>query len=220
MRIMTIIGVGLLCATLTPATAAPKPSCEQIDAAISANEDFVEVALGDDPNGVKAALASIHQSFEEIRPALSGDAANQSESHIKSVDEAVRAGNLAAASVAAVEVYKALATAFEKRLPTTLDAAMLDYAGFKLQGLAASTPVNWIAISATVAESGQNWQSARKHMDDKALPDLLQDVHAGLDSASTARNEEWLSSTAQILLDSVDLVERSIKNPSKDACKQ
>ncbi len=37
-------------------------------------------------------------------------------------------------------------------------------------------------------------------MADKALSDLLQDVHTGLNMASTARNEAWISSTAQILL--------------------
>ncbi len=112
----------------------------------------MEVALGDDANAVKEALASVHQKFAEIRPTLSDDAAYQSETHIKSIDQAVKAGNPARASVAAVEVYRTLVTAFERRLPTTLDAAMLDYAGFKLHGLAASTPINWAAISATVAE--------------------------------------------------------------------
>lgn len=219
MQIPTILGIGMLCATSTFATAAAKPSCEQIDAAISANEYFVEVALGNDPVAVSEALAAVRQTFAKIKPPLSDDATMQTEKRIKSMNEAVKAGDMGAASVAAVEVYKTLVVAFEQRLPTTLDAAMLDYAGFKLHGLAAATAIDWAAISATVAESNQNWESARKRMNDKAISDLLLDVHSGLNAASTSKNVAWLNSTAQILLDSVDLVERSIKNPSKDACE-
>jgi hypothetical protein len=44
-------------------------------------------------------------------------------------------------------------------------------------------------------------------------------THSGLDAAVTAQDKAWLSSMAQVLLDSVDLIERESKNPSKSACK-
>jgi hypothetical protein len=152
-----------------------KPNCKAIDAAISAKEDFVEVAL------------------------------------------AKQAPNASTVSLEALEDYKKLVARFEASLPTTLPVAMLDYAGFKLRALAAAQNVDWQAIAATRDETHQNW--AKIKLMDKAVFDLGTNNLASLDLALATQNAKWVDSSAQILLDSVDLIERQIKNPAKGACQ-
>jgi hypothetical protein len=216
MRMMIALGSCLLC---IPASAAPKPSCDQIDAAISANEDFAEAALGGDAGAAKEALAAIGEQLAVVKAAIPEAARTKAEAQIEAVEAAAAAGDNPGAAVAAVEVYRTLAAAFERRLPTTLDVAMLDYSGFRLAGLAASKPVDWGAIAATVGEAGMNWQTAGKRFKDKGLADLMGDIQTGLEGAAAAKDEAWLGSVARIQLDSVDLLERVVKNREKGACK-
>jgi hypothetical protein len=208
--------VSFVCLLATPALA--KSSCDQIDAAISANEDFVEVALGGDAAALKDAHAAIRTTFDAVKNSLPAAAAGQSLATIDAVDAAVSSGEMSTASIAAIENYAVLAKAFEKRLPTSLEAAMLDYAGFRLHGLGAAKAIDWAKVEATVNDSRANTKAAGIGPDDKALTDLMDNIHAGLAGATASKNAEWLASTAQILLDSVDLVERSVKNGAKEAC--
>ena len=209
--------VSLICLLASHAVA--KSSCDQIDAAISANEDFVEVALAGDAAALKEAHAAIRTTFDAVRKSLPAAAATQSLAIIDAVDAAVASGDKSAAAIAAVENYAVLAKAFKKRLPTSLEAAMLDYAGFRLQGLGAAKTIDWAQVEATVNQSTSNAKAAGIKPDDKALIDLMDNIHAGLADATATQNAAWLTSTAQILLDSVDLVERSVKNNAKEACR-
>jgi hypothetical protein len=219
MRIMALLSAGLLCAAANAAAAAQKPSCDQIDAAISANEDFAEAALGGDADAAKEALVAIGEQFAGIKASIPEAARAKAEAQIEAVEAAAAAGDNPGAAVAAGEVYRTLVAAFERRLPTTLDVAMLDYSGFRLAGLAASKPVDWGAIAATVEEAGVNWQTAGKRFKDKGLADLMGDIQTGLEGAAAAEDKAWLGSVAQIQLDSVDLLERAVKNREKGACK-
>ena len=218
MRIISMLSGGLLFAAVTAAAAAPRPSCDLIDSAISANEDFAELALANDVAAARQALRVIHEEFAKIKPALPADAALKAEAQIQAADAAMAAGDLARAAAAAIEVYRTLIVALKRRLPTTLDVAMLDYSGFRLHALLASVPVNWDAITAAVEESAVNTKSAQRRLNDKGLSDLAGGVQAGLDAAAIAKGRGWLGSVAQIQLDSVDLLERKIKNPAPGAC--
>jgi hypothetical protein len=52
----------------------------------------------------------------------------------------------------------------------------------------------------------------------KALVDLSSDAHAGIEAASDAKTAVWITTAAQIQLDTVDFLEGVLKNPSPDAC--
>jgi hypothetical protein len=195
-----------------------QPSCKQIDEAISANEDFVEVALGIDKLPLAPALQTIKSTLKKLDQALTANFRDQSSTQINVIETQVSSGELALAAVAAIENYKVLITAFDSRLATTFDTAMLDYAGFKLLSLTATKTLDWPAMSKTVGESKQSWKKTKGLIKDQAVIDLVDSTQAALDDALTAKDAAWLSSAAQILLDSVDLVERYSKNTSKSAC--
>ena len=137
---------------------------------------------------------------------------------IETVDSSAASGDMSGAAVSAVEIYRLLVGQFEQRLATTRAVAMLDYSGFRLLGLAGADHVNWIAIAATVQEAGENWAGTRRHLKDKVLSDLGNTIQTGLDAAAMARNLNWLRSLAQIQLDTVDLLERVVKNHAQGAC--
>jgi hypothetical protein len=155
--------------------AAAKLNCKEIDAAISAKEDFVETAL------------------------------------------AKNSADASSTSLAALEDYKTLVARFETSLPTTLPVALLDYSGFKLRALAAAPIVDWQAIATAVDETRLNWDKIK--LTNKAVIDLGTNALASLEGATSDKNVKWVDSSAQILLDSVDLIEREVKNPAKGACQ-
>jgi hypothetical protein len=196
-----------------------KASCDQIDAAISATEDFAEKIPAGDISAVKPDMLAIRENLAAVASALSPEAASAAEADVKAMDEAIARADYPASASAALGLYRTLATAFAKRLPTTFDVAMQDYAGFELRVLASQPEADWAAIDVTMAESAVNWAATRKNLKDKALTDLGNTIQAGLADAARAKNTAWLSSIAQIQLDTVDLLEHVVKNPSKEACK-
>jgi hypothetical protein len=195
-----------------------QPTCDQIDLAISSTEDFAEVVGGKDKLATRKALGVIETSYSGVKRSLNQTVSAQITTLIGTIKSAEASGNPSGATVAALEIYRLLAGAFVARLPTTLNVAMLDYSGFRLRGLAAAQNVNWTAVAATVKDAGRNWSITRKKLKDKALLDLGDSIQAGLASASKVERRDWLNSTAQIQLDSVDLLERVIKNTGKGAC--
>jgi hypothetical protein len=215
MRKALILAVALWTANFTTSQAGANITCKQIDEAISANEDFVEAALAKD---AKATPKAITASFKVVSAALSSQHQSDALQQIKLTEEQFSTGDAPLAALSAIENYKILVTAFENRLPTSLDAAMLDYAGFKLRSLAAAKTVDWNLVSATVAEADANWATAKGKMKNKAVIDLVDSIQASLSQAVAGQNTQWLDGVAQILLDSVDLVEAQIKNPAKGAC--
>lgn len=212
------LAAGLLAFSAVPSLTAAKPSCEAIDKAISANEDFVEVALGIDEASPADTLKVIHATSDHVMSALSPDVAAKSKAAIARIDAALAANQLPQAAVAAMDNYAVLVKAFEPRLVTTLDVAMLDDAGFRLLGLVASKPVDWDAVSKTAADADTNMKATAEHIKDQGLTDLMVTMSAGLLAAAAAKDAPWAGHAAQVLLDSVDLMEAKAWNESKQAC--
>jgi hypothetical protein len=198
------------------------PSCKLIDQATSANEDFAEAAVAGDPTAADDARRAIHETFDQIRASLQRSSITKAEALIGVVDSASAAGNLPHAGQAAIGVYRVLINAFSARLPTTLDVATLDYTGYKLQTQAAASRQDWAAINKTVDLSAVKTGSAVNRLslpDDKALVDLATDAHAAIEAASDAEHAGWITTAAQVQLDTVDFLEGIVKNPSPDACR-
>jgi hypothetical protein len=215
-KISALIPVFL--ALLVPSEAAPIASCKAIDAVISANEDFVEIILGSDISSRAEAQKKMQTSFTAVIAALAPDVAKQVQTNIGLLNQAVAANQLSQAALGAMENYGILVNAFEKRLPTTREVAMLDHAGFKLHALLAADPVDWTAIGDALTKTEAYLKITSTQLDDKAIQDMLATLTEGLANALQVQNKAWEHNAAQILLDSVDLIERKVKNQSKQAC--
>lgn len=193
-------------------------NCKAMDAAISANEDFVEVALLANPAGLAEAHQAVIDSLSAVEKSLSKDHLQQARLSVDKLNQAVAANDMSAAALAAMDSYEVLVGAFEPNLPTTRDVAMLDHAGFKVHALLAAKTIDWISIGDTLTTTKVDIKAASQQLDDKALQDMLATLAKGLADAYQAKDKAWEHNTAQLLLDSVDLIERTVKNPSKQAC--
>jgi hypothetical protein len=219
MKYSTLYCVSALMLGIHASTASAQPTCGMIDAAISSTEDFAEVATGTDRAAIQQALAAIRKNFALVQSSVDATVRAQLQERLRTVTSATQSGQMSRASVAALDIYRLLIGAFEQRLPTSRPVAMLDYAGFRLIALTTAKPVDWQTIAATVRGARQNWNLTRKKIKDKGLSDLSENIIVGLEKAGTAQDSGWLSSVAQIQLDSVDLLERVVKNTGKGACR-
>ena len=197
-----------------------RATCEEIDAAISATEDFVEISLSSDKGEKReSARTTVHETFTRIERSLTPETIAENKKAISKLDQTFAANMMAEASLEAMKSYALLVNGFEEQLPTTLDIAMLDHAGFKLNALLATTTIDWSDVIATQSSAKAHIAIARQQLKDRSLSDLLASIEIGLEQAVAAKNKAWTLHSAQLLLDSVDLMERSVKNPSKLACR-
>jgi hypothetical protein len=196
-----------------------KATCDQIDQAISSTEDFVELALTDDRSASKNALGAISASLAGVGGDMPPDAKQRAAALTKQVESAYAAGDMSAASLTAMDLYGALAAAFEYRLPTGLNIAMLDESGFRLHALLGASQPDWAALDTAAKTAVLRWGKSKASVKDKALADLMEHLLAGVTDAAAQKNAAWLHSSASLLLDSVDLLERAVKNGAKGACK-
>jgi hypothetical protein len=194
-------------------------SCDQIDQAISSTEDFVELALADDRAASKDALGAIGAALADVGGDMPPDAKQGAEALTKQVEGAYAAGDMSAASLAAMDLYGALAAAFERRLPTELNIAMLDESGFRLHALLGAGQTDWAALDSAAKTAGLRWEKSKTSVKDKALVDLMDHLLAGVGDGAANKNPAWLRSSASLLLDSVDLLEHAVKNGAKGACQ-
>jgi hypothetical protein len=194
------------------------PSCKDIDKAISANEDFVEIALGIDRLQIAPALQTIKNTLKSVESGMPPKSKTDAAVQVELIELNFRRSDLPASAVAAIETYRVLISNYNSRLTTPLDTAMLDYVGFKLLALTAAQNLNWPEISKTVSEGQSSLEKTKAVLKDQALIDLADSITTALSSSLAAKDSAWLGSSAQILLDSVDLLERQLKNTSKEAC--
>ncbi len=219
MRFTWSLALILLNSGFTTAHAVSTVNCKHMDEAISANEDFVEVALGIDNVPLPPALETIKSRLQLVQPWLSAPEKLKSTAQVADIEAKMKAGDNPMAAVAAIETYQTLIANFKNNLPTTYETAMLDYVGFKVLSLTAAASPDWSELAATVAQSHENWDKTKATMKDQGVMDLVDSTQNALDKALAAKDIRWLGSAAQTLLDSVDLIERQSKNPAKTACQ-
>lgn len=208
--------------TCSTALAASGPSCKLIDTAISANEDFAEAAMAGDAAEIATAFEAIKDGYDSVKPFLSEQDSSAVAALIATIEAEITGSEPKNAAVSAIDIYRILITAFELRLPTTLDVAMLDYTGFRLQALVTFPSPDWPSIATTVKVSAGNVASVLKRlkaMKDSALADLTRHNQRGIAASSSSANAAWLADAAQVQLDLVDLLERKIKNGDSGACR-
>jgi hypothetical protein len=205
-------------ACTVPVLAKPGVSCDTIDLAISANEEFVEAILENHPDARLKTRNDMTALDAGMGKALPPEAAKASAAAIATLDAALAAENTRDAMLAAMQNYAVLVAAFKARLPTTQNVAMLDHAGFSLQALSASGTPDWAMVKTVQTALTTDVKAIDKQMKRGPLADLLHDTVTSIDAAIAQSNANWLNASALILLDSVDLVEGVVKNKTPGAC--
>jgi hypothetical protein len=219
MRLKLAVTLSVLAIFAISGEAHAKATCDQIDQAISSTEDFVEMALAADTAASKDALGAIGAALTAAGGSLSPEAAQKAQAFVKQVESAYAGNDVSAAALFAMDLYGELAGAFKNRLPTDLNIAMLDESGFRMHALLGAKRPDWAALESAAKTAGQRWGTAKAQVKDKALADLMDHLLAGISDAAAQKNDAWLHSSASLLLDSVDLLERSVKNSAKGACR-
>ncbi len=218
MRTSLVLSVLLLSTIFTPAQSGQRVNCKDLDTAISANEDFVEIALGIDDLPLPPALDTIKAQLKRVEPWMTAPLKLKATGQVADIETKMKAGDNPMAAVAAIETYQTLIADFKTILPTSYETAMLDYVGFKILSLTAAQNPNWVELALTVAQGRKNWDKIKPALKDQGVIDLVDSTQTALDKALAAKDSKWLGSASQTLLDSVDLIERQSKNLTKGAC--
>jgi hypothetical protein len=219
MKLMTTLA--LLGATLLPDMADAKSAadCAAIDALISANEEFVESILENDPKLQISTRKEMESGLSGLRKAVTAEARTASTAAIAQLDAALAAGNQQAAMLSAMQNYSVLVENFKTRLPTSTNVAMLDHAGFSLLALASKGSPDWANVKTVQTALDNDVKVIDQQLGKGPLVDLLNHTKDSIDAAIAGSDAEWLKASAAILLDSVDLVESVVKNTAAVACR-
>lgn len=219
MKLNPAVALSALAIFAISGAAHAKATCDQIDQAISSTEDFVEMALAADTAASKDALGAISATLTAVGGDLPPETMQKAQALAKQVESAHAGNDMSAAALAAMDLYGELAGAFKNRLPTELNIAMLDESGFRMHALLGAKQPDWAALERASKTAGQRWENAKGQVKDKALAELMDHLLASAAVSAAQKNDAWLHSSASLLLDSVDLLERAIKNTAKGACK-
>jgi hypothetical protein len=107
-----------------------------------------------------------------------------------------------------IETYRLLIENLQAEgLKLPKEVSLLDYAGFKLQILAAAAQPDWDTMQKTVADAVTWWDTTKPKISEKGLLDTVNSTIKGLQQAAKSKNLEMLHFAAQIDLDVVDLLE-------------
>jgi hypothetical protein len=207
-----------LLAAALPADAR-EAACEDIDAAISASEDVAEAAIAGDAENARKFSAKLTSALGGTHLDWSPEQSKKAGERLAHLKSSLESEKLAEAALASTDVYSVLVVAYEPRLPTTLDVASLDFAGFRLKALAAARDPNWELIEQAAGEASKSFEAAAARVSDPALKDLAAEIGESLVPAAKSHNIEWLDTAADQTLAVVDLLERVVRNKSESACK-
>jgi hypothetical protein len=198
---------------------AREAACDDIDAAISASEDVAEAAIAGDAEGARKFSARLTSALTGSNLDWSPEKSRRAGERLAILKSSLESEKLAEAALASTDVYSVSVAAYEPRLPTTLDVASLDFAGFRLKALAAARNPNWEAIERSAEEAAKSFDSAAARVTDPALKDLAAEIGESLVPAAKSHKIEWLDTAADQTLAVVDLLERVVRNKSAIACK-
>ena len=183
-------------------------SQERIDAVASLNENLVEFALAGDT----AKTAQTAKAVATALPALRGDVPPVTfaglESHLRDIEAAVKAGDDVRTALASVEMYRLSQEAMNPAARSVpVQVPLLDYSGFKVLALSRGRTVDWVRAETTAKEARVFWTHVESRIASPALRNLVGAIMTGLDNGIATRNAAHTAFAAQMLLESVDLLE-------------
>lgn len=176
--------------------------------AASACEDLAELAQDGDRPAMEEGVATLRDAVLGATALLRGEA-SAIEAELGHIEAARAAGRDRQVALGAVELYRLLVSSSALSHPIVpVEVSLLDYAGFRVGILATGTPPPWGQIGPTVRDAGQRWKAIEPQVANKGLRDLMNSTNAGLEGAVRARDANAVRFGAQILLDTVDLLEQ------------
>jgi hypothetical protein len=184
------------------------PRQKLLDDLASLNENLVEFALDGNTAKINETRTAIDASLPKLRSAVPAATFTAIESRVNDQKGAVKAGNRTGVALASVEIYRLAQEAIDPHSRTVpVQVALLDYAGFKVLALAKGTPVDWAGINATGKEAASSWKQVEPRVKSVALRTMMGSIMKGLADAPAAKDPAYTAFSAQMLLDSVDLLE-------------
>ncbi len=211
----TLFGLGFLCVSLATGGSAQETSKanEILLAATGPFEDTVGAALARNDKGITKLLAAADQQADAVKKTLPPEAAQQFERLFETIHKAAGRKDDLAVAENCVTVFRLLVDNLKAdALKVPKEVALLDYAGYKLQVLAAAEKPDWNAMSKVAGEAGGWWKDIGKSkVSNKNLRAAVNSTMGGLQQATQERNLAMVKFAAQIDLDLVDLLEGYFK---------
>ena len=210
-----LLGLGFFCISLATgawAQDASKPN-EILLAASGPFEDMVGPALARNDQGVNKLLAAADKQADAVRKTLPPEAAQQFDRLFETIHQAAGRKDDLVVAENCVTVFRLLIDNLKtEALRIPKEVALLDYAGYKLQVLAAAEKPDWDAMSKVAGEAGGWWKDIGKSkVSNKNLRATVNSTIGGLKQATQERNIAMVKFAAQIDLDLVDLLEAYFK---------
>ena len=211
-----LLSLGLFCALLSTSVLA-QDAGKVNDTLLGATgpfEDMVGPALAKNDKGVAKRLAAADQQAEAVKKVLPTDAAQQFEQLLQTIHKAAESKDDMKMAENAVAVFRLLVDNLKAdSLKIPKEVALLDYAGYKLQVLAAAERPDWAAMSKVAADADTWWQAiAKTKVSEKNLRATVTSTIGGLKQATQEKDLSMLKFAAQIDLDLVDLLEGHFKS--------
>lgn len=176
--------------------------------ATSPFEDMVGPALSGDDAGLAKMLPEADGQAAGVKRALPPAAVSQFEELLASLHKSVAAKDHYATADGAVRVFKLLVDNVQPGgLKIPKEVSLLDYAGFKLQVLAAAKQPDWDAMQKATTEAAASWNAIKAKVTDKRVRDTVDSTIAGMEKAVKIENLPMVQFAAQIDLDLVDVLE-------------
>ena len=127
---------------------------------------------------------------------------------VAGIRDAWTAGDRSALAVQSIEAYRLLQEALPRGPRTVpVQVAQLDYVGFKLNALLASSSTDWTRIADTVREAQTWWTAIEPHTSDATLKEAMNRTLLGMKEAADRKDAKVMHFAADMELILVDGLE-------------
>ena len=180
--------------------------------AMSPFEDMAEAALDKDTKGMKEAINAAGSETADVLKALPKENVKGFEERLVAIKDAAKSKDHYSVAVNAVEMFRFLIDSLDaSKLELPKEVSLLDYAGFRLQVLAAAKEPDWEKMKLTVIDADKWWKAIEEKVEDSSLAATFNSTMTGLQQAIESKNLPMLRFAAQIDLDLVDLLESAFE---------
>jgi len=153
-------------------------------------------------------LSEYQTLYPEICLRLSADRKMRLDVLVIGIRNAWQKGDRGVMAIQSIEAYRLLQESIDHSgQPVPVEVPMLDYAGFKLNGLLLSTQPDWKQVANTTQEASMWWSAIRPKIADKTLRDAMDHTINGIKDAAVRKDPTLLRFTATMDLILVDGLE-------------
>ncbi len=171
-------------------------------------ENLSEASSVIDAAALKKSLSEFEVLYPEISRRLSADGKMRLDALVTGVRNAWQKRDRSAMAIHSIEVYRLFQESIDHSgQPVPVEVPMLDYAGFKLNGLLLSTRPDWRQVAKTVQEASKWWTAIGPRITDKTLQDAMDHTLDGIKEAAARKDPKLLRFAAKMDLILVDGLE-------------